>query len=228
MDTISSHFKNPTISSIQKHIFGIYQELKYFLIDKFTRLTKIKQYRPQKNLKLNLGCGTIKKKGFVNIDISKNVDLRLDLRKKLPFQNDSIEYIFSEGFFGYLSYKDGTAINVLRDYLRVLKNGCKIRIVIPDHEKFFTAYTNKNNSYFDKFINLKGQIPQKRKHNSIIDYLNFCLEYGKLGYVYDFEKMSLLLKSVGYKNIIKDKFNPNLDANFKKRPTFSLYIEAEK
>lgn len=228
MDEISSCFRNPIFSNIQIYLFGLFREIKYYIVDKITRITKVRKYKYAKVLKLNLGCGIRKKKGFINIDIHKNVDLRLDLRKQLPFSNDSVDYIFSEGFFSYLNYKDGTAIRALQDYRRVLKNGAQIRMVIPNHEQFFKAYINKDIEYFKKFVNIQPYIPQKKEYISIIDYINFCLEYGKIGYAFDFEKISLLLKSVGFKNINKDKFNPNKDVNIKIRELFSLYIEAEK
>jgi hypothetical protein len=45
-------------------------------------------------LKLNLGCGSNHKQGWVDIDLfSSSADLRLDLRKRWPFPNGSATHI---------------------------------------------------------------------------------------------------------------------------------------
>ena len=119
------------------------------MIDKLTRLTKSKKYKSLDSIKLNLGSGPSLKKGFINIDLNKFADLRLDLRKSLLFNKNSVDYIYSEHFFEHLSYTDTTAIRCLQDYYKILKVGCKIRLVIPDMEKVFEAYVERDSSHFE-------------------------------------------------------------------------------
>ena len=46
--------------------------------------------------KLNIGAGVSYLPGFTNIDVSPRADLQLDLNSdRLPFDDDSIELIFS-------------------------------------------------------------------------------------------------------------------------------------
>lgn len=172
------------------------------------------------------------KKGFINIDLRYHGQLRLDLRKPLPFKSNSIDYIYNEHFFEHLNYIDKTAIRCLQDYLRVLKKGGKLRLVIPDMELLFKAYVNKDYQYF-KTTNIEDYIPQSKKYSSIIDFVNWGVyQRGQHKYCYDFEKISLLLKSVGFKNIFRDNFNSEKDidrtwANTNPKD-FSIYIEAVK
>ncbi len=205
---------------------GLAKEIFYFIVDKINRSFKVKKYLNLNPINLNLGCGKNLKQGFINIDISKGSNLRLDLRKRLPFKKNSVDYIYSEHFFEHISYTDKTAILCLYDYLRILKQGGKIKIVIPDMESCFKAYTNKDFNYFNR-LGVEKLIPQSKKYFSIIDNINYAVyQFGEHKYCYDYEKMNLLLKSVGFKNIKKDKFNPSEDTEFRKY--YSMYIIAQK
>ena len=106
------------------------------------------------------------------------------------------------------------------------------------------THINKDINFFkDIPFNIEDIIPQSKKYSSIIDYVNFGFynKYKSLKpsrryshrdhkYGYDFEKINLLLKSIGFKNIIRDDFNPKKDSlsynKMKKR--YRMYIEAEK
>ena len=54
--------------------------------------------------KLHLGCGLDYKDGYINIDFNKNVkaDMYLDLTKKFPFRDNTIDEIFTEGFVEHI------------------------------------------------------------------------------------------------------------------------------
>ena len=48
-----------------------------------------------KNWKLNLGCGTDYRKGYINVDVSRNikVDVLADLNLGLPFKDNVFEEV---------------------------------------------------------------------------------------------------------------------------------------
>jgi len=217
---------------MKNNFFKVYKEFKSefknFVIDKKTRITKNIKLKSFNSIKINLGCGEKLKKGYINIDLNKLADFRLDLRKKLPFKNNSIDFIYSKHFFEHIDYLDSTAINCLKDYLRVLKKGGEMRMVIPDMEKVFKAYVNKDLRFFD-LIDIELVVPQSKEYSSVIDYVNYGIyQFGQHRYCYDFEKICLLLKSVGFKNIIKDKFDPDIDSDTEIRKRYSLYVKAIK
>lgn len=65
-----------------------------------------------------------------------------------------------------------------------------MRLVIPDMEKSFKAYVNKDYKYFE-LINIDKKIPQSKKYASTIDYINYgTYSAGAHKYSYDFEKKS--------------------------------------
>lgn len=81
--------------------------------------------------KLHLGCGSIRFEGWLNIDLeSDDADLKLDLREPLPFEDESVDYIFSEHMIEHLVHSDG--IRLLSECRRVLKPDGVLRISTPD------------------------------------------------------------------------------------------------
>ncbi len=55
-------------------------------------------------MKLHLGCGLVKKKGYINCDISGKVnpDKVIDLEKKLPFKDNSVDEILANHVFEHI------------------------------------------------------------------------------------------------------------------------------
>lgn len=92
-------------------------------------------YINKKNIKLDLGCGGIKKKGFFGIDaiLGPNVDLEFNLENGIPFSNNSIAEIYSSHFLEHLSNKK--ALFLISEIKRVLKKNGKLTLVVPDLEK---------------------------------------------------------------------------------------------
>lgn len=106
-------------------------------------------------LKLNLGCGMTVVEGWINVDYSLGArltqlpvlgwlakklglfnvqwDSRIklhDLRKTLPWQDASVDVVYSSHTLEHMSREDGRSL--LIECLRVLKPGGLLRIVVPD------------------------------------------------------------------------------------------------
>jgi len=54
--------------------------------------------------KINIGSGAVLKAGFLNVDLSQEADVVLDLRRPLPFEGDCCDLIFSEHCFEHFDY----------------------------------------------------------------------------------------------------------------------------
>lgn len=92
----------------------------------------------KKLVKLNLGSGSKRINGFVNVDKFKhpNVDIVHDLNVfPYPFKSDSVDYIFMSHALEHLD----NPFNVLLECHRILKLGCELYIVVP-HKDIGSAY----------------------------------------------------------------------------------------
>lgn len=84
-------------------------------------------------IKLDLGCGPLKKEGFIGIDQCKFdcVDYKLDLRKEpIPYEDNTVSYVFSSHFMEHLAGLSETQF-VLSEIVRVCKNNATVEIWTP-------------------------------------------------------------------------------------------------
>jgi len=121
--------------------------------------------------KINVGCGGEILGGFENYDINpiKDKVKFIDLNKKLPFEDSSIDFILASHVLEHLD----NPIKTLKEFHRVCKARAKIDIYVP-HFSHFTNYAdlthNKSFSYFtlgEDFTNkvLIGMFKVEKKLN---------------------------------------------------------------
>lgn len=128
--------------------------------------------------KINLGCGTDIKEGFLNVDYQKNkgVDKIINLDKTpYPFKSSSFTKIFMQDIFEHLK----EPVNVLEEIYRISKKDAIIKIRVPHfssgnswgditHQRTFssTAFdnflVNKNTSSLETKRNIKFRIVKKK------------------------------------------------------------------
>jgi len=80
-----------------------------------------------KNCCLNISTDDKILAGFINVGTYAGADVRYDARAGLPFENGTVQGIYSSNFIGRLSQSEGVAF--LRECRRVLVNGGCIRAV---------------------------------------------------------------------------------------------------
>jgi len=89
-------------------------------------------------VKLNLGSGEDYKDGdWINLDIreSANPDIVHDIEEGLPFEGDSIELVKARDILEHIS-RDKIRF-VLSEIKRVLEEGGKLKIRVPDMKSYF-------------------------------------------------------------------------------------------
>jgi predicted SAM-dependent methyltransferase len=178
-------------------------------------------------LKLNLGCGTNRKAGWVNIDLFGDADLRLDLREALPFPDESVSIVHSEHFLDLLDYPEG-ALRSLREAFRVLLPAGIYSVGLADSEWPVTAYARRDEEYF--------RIAKERLHPATcvtrMDHLDFHFRddcsnrWGGRSHAYDFETLARLLTRAGFEHVERRDFDPSLDTEARRMGT--LYVSARK
>jgi len=94
----------------------------------------------EKEVRLHLGCGKRELSGFIHIDIAKHphIDYYHDIRTLPMFPNESVDLIYSCGTFEYFDRHE--ALDVLKEWVRVLKIGGVLRISVPDFESIAKVY----------------------------------------------------------------------------------------
>ena len=204
---------NQTIKKIIKPFYLFFR----YLISK----QKVKQFiNARKEIFVELGAGDKKgKDGWITIDWTKNCDIFWDLRKGIPFPNESVSGIYSSHFFEHLTFKEGQVF--LDECLRVLKPGGAFSICVPDARKYIEGYLK--NEIESKFLGYKPAYNCTTK----IDYINYIAYMdGHHKYMFDEENLVHLLQAKGMKNAQLRGFDQALD--LKSREYESIYAIAEK
>jgi predicted SAM-dependent methyltransferase len=91
---------------------------------------------------LNLGCGNryVQSEEWLNADFTVHTPgiLATDLRKKMPFSNDTFDLVYHSHVLEHLTCID--AEHFLYECYRILRPGGIIRIVVPDLENIIGEY----------------------------------------------------------------------------------------
>ena len=178
--------------------------------------------------RLNVGCGPNKKRGWVNIDLDLASDLPLDIRRSLPFPDQSCDFIYGEHVFEHLSYP-GDCEGFLDECYRVLKSGGTLSLGVPDAESALKDYATGRTEGFDWFSRQPWAPQWAVTPLDKINYL-FRQQSEKLGeehkYAYDLETLSRRLIDKGFVKVRRRDFEPLLDTEARKIGT--LYCDAEK
>jgi len=159
--------------------------------------------------------------GWITIDMTKHCDIFWDLRKGLPFPNQSVTKIYSSHFFEHLSFKETQSF--LIECRRTLVPGGKFLICVPNARLYMEAYINGKTLDPNEYFGYKPAY----NHTTRIDYVNYTAYLdGEHKYMFDEENLLYILESKGFKNVRLRPFDVRLD--MKERDFESIYAEAEK
>lgn len=91
-------------------------------------------------LKLNIGSGVNHRVGmdWIHVDLLHGADVRVDVRKGLPYADGSVDLIFSEHFIEHLSADEAKAY--FRECHRALKRGGVVRTATIDLQYILVRY----------------------------------------------------------------------------------------
>lgn len=190
------------------------------------RTSKRLMQLPSKDLCLNIGCGLQTLAGWINIDIARGpeIDVVWDVRKSLPFPDDSCSLIYCEHMIEHISRSE--ARGFLAECFRVLQPGGVIRLSTPDAERFLRSYAG------DGELLRHPSFPEQIE--TPLDRINLMMrENGQHLWVYDRESLSLALDRAGFSTVIEQKFGQSAHPRLQNLDTpgrafESLYIEGVK
>jgi SAM-dependent methyltransferase len=171
-----------------------------------------------KKLFLNIACGNIyiKNNSWVNLDIvSKDKYVKkINLLKKLPFNNETVDAIYCAHFLEHVPVHKVT--DFLKECFRILKKDGVLRLVLPDFESLSKEYL--------KQVKLKNFTKTKIVLISIIDQCVRRIPGGELGKLYNIllngkKNKKDLIKYLNYLNGV------NFSGNKKKNRDLFYYFE---
>ena len=182
--------------------------------------------RGLRRFKLHFGCGSRILEGWVNIDgfPAVGIDYVTDLRVALPFSDNSADFIFTEHVLEHLDAEKDTPF-ILREFHRILSPEGKIRIIVPDVEKFCAAYMKKDAEWFS--IACPDFSEPAAALNSV-----FLSHFHR--FVYDYPALSGFLLKAGFQEVSQTAYGEsscpelNVDLREKTRMAQSLCLEARK
>jgi len=155
--------------------------------------------------KLNYGCGTDYKPGWVNVDtntrVKKDILIRAHPKHKLPFSNNEFDHIHTEFVFEHIEHNLHLLIS---EFHKILKPGGTLRIIVPHFTSMFSKYLDHHrmfgiNSFCEFDIDDNSQLN---------DYPKFKMLSQKLSLIHHNTRGSKI-KSLRILNIFNPLFNFN-------------------
>lgn len=182
-----------------------------------------------RKIMLNIGCGTDYKKGWINIDNNSDdniekLDLNWDLRRPLPFKENSVDFIFNEHFIEHLTVEEGQV--VIKDMMRVLKPGGVMRIAMPDLKDCIDIYLDKRWKERDLIKNHGLDFVE-----TPAELMNMSFSWWGHKWIYDWMELRRRLKQAGYVKVKKGKHSKSVYkelCNLETRKMSTLIAEVTK
>lgn len=171
---------------------------------------------------LEVGAGAKKGTGnWLTLDQARGSDIYWDLRKGIPFPDESVNRLYSCHFFEHLTYREGQVF--LKECMRVLKSGGEFSICVPNARLYIDAYINNADLNEETMCGYKLAYPGTTK----IDYVNYIAYMAQQHkYMFDKDNLVVILKDAGLKNVSERGFDPELDPE--DRDITSIYARGEK
>jgi predicted SAM-dependent methyltransferase len=171
---------------------------------------------------IDIGAGHRKgDQDWLGVDINDDCDIFWDLRKGMPFADESISKIYSSHLFEHLTYKEGR--HLMNECMRTLRPGGTFSICVPNARVYIDAYVQEASLAEHPFL----AYGEAYHRTTRIDYLNYIAYMdGHHKYMFDEDNLLHLLTSHGLRNARLREFDPSLD--IQTRDFHSIYAIAEK
>ena len=184
-------------------LFGYFQVLSSYIYKNKCFLLNIDYTRP---IRIELGSGNRKMLGWIGIDMTDSSDITMVIENKIPFQNDTVDEIYTSHMLEHFYYRE--MVDVLKECLRILKPGGRIRIAVPDASIYISGYFNANEFNVSHYCRYQPGY-HKNSRIDIINYIAFVNMYHR--YMFDGENLVLVLEKVGFENVELEEFRPEID-----------------
>jgi len=186
-----------------------------------SRLRINRLLRLGKPIMLDIGSGAKSGvNGWTTVDMIRICDIYCDLRKGIPFPNDSVARIYMSHFLEHLAYEEIRMF--LAECYRVLAIDGVLAIAVPDAALYVAAYNKMDTATLPPVNYAPGW------HNTTsIDYLNYIAYMnGHHKHMFDGAHLVYVLTMSGFRDVHLRPFDKSLD--LEERRSESLYAAALK
>lgn len=195
---------------------------------------------PVTPVKVHLGCGSFTPQGWINVDGSwnawlakwplirnilktfhiipseiANIDwdkniLVHDVRKRLPFSNDSVDAIYSSHLLEHLYLIEAKLL--LKECYKILKTNGILRLVVPNLKSIISDYTEQTNVAIDEpkadILNMKLLLRNESqiKKNIFYKIYTFWMDFHSHKWMYDAESLTYHMKVAGFAKVRECSF----------------------
>lgn len=186
----------------------------------------INKSRIKEKVLLNVGCGILPVKEFINLDFywHPEIDVCWDItKKKYPFKDETIEGIYTEHCLEHISYEK--CLENFKEFFRLLKKDSTVRVILPDGEIYCNLYNQKK-------TNKNIILPYGENEPTAMISINRIFRSHGHQFIYDYETLEFLLKQAGFTTIKREQFRTGNDERLlidsPERVKESVYLEAQK
>ncbi len=164
----------------------------------------IKNYFKNNSVRcLHVGCGPILLKNWLNTDILPKpfIMTYINAKNKLPFANETFDYIYSEHVIEHIPIEFGRKF--IFECSRVLKPGGKLRIATPDLQFLINLYnkpTQKDNLEYSNWV--YNSIPTVRRFGTAVIINNFMHSWGHK-FIYDQTALTEMMQEAKFKVVTR-------------------------
>ena len=171
-------------------------------------------------IQLDIGGAEPGKGSWTTLDITDTCDLFWDLRKGIPFPDESVSAIYSSHLFEHLSYQEGQG--VLRESMRVLRPGGTFSICVPNARIYIESYLGIR-ALPETYFSWRPAFNE----TTAIDAVNYTAYMdGEHKYMFDPENLLHILSRAGFVDVHERAMDPHLDRP--ERDYESIYASARK
>lgn len=182
--------------------------------------------------RINLAAGDQRLPGWLSIDLSGDVDLKLDLAQQdLPFADASVEAVACVSAINYFTHS--RAEELVRETHRVLRPGGVARFAVQDLRRLATQYVAGDRSLFDqKTADGRDRFPGETLGDKFAGWLyGYPTLGGPCRHIYDYESLARLFSRAGFREVAERGYRESLlpdVALLDNRPEQMFFLEAVK
>lgn len=206
--------------------------------------------------KLQIGTGENPIPGWLNTDVEPVLPevVYLDAQERLPFEDQTFDYVFSEHMIEHIPYKHG--LQMLKEIYRVLRPGGRVRIATPDLLKLVGLLAEEKSDLQQRYLewhssqvmglyspqksrlqfehpewdldfqHMLRYYPDPRNDTACFVLNNFFRSYGHQ-FLYDPKTLRTALQAAGFVQIIQLQPDESPDENLRGIDAHERLIGAE-